>query len=346
VVALVLTCCLAIVIGATWIALTNAYSGTPGAAARSTGNDAEWLGHAWVDGRKGQSDVDELAVQLRQTGIRDLFVHAGPFNNDGTLDASMRRKAAWLTGALHTALPGVRVQAWLGAHPVPDEMHLDSPSTKAAILVAVGQILDEGFDDIHYDFEPVAEGDAELIAMLRETRVVTRQRHAVLSVSAIHTEPWPLMAACLNLAPNSLALWSAGYLGKVAAEVDQIALMAYDTALPTQATYGGYVRLATERALAAIPPEVTLFIGVPAYHDVRAVRHAGAEKVSAAIRGIRLALGGSPPQRKFGVAMYVDFAATAEDWASYRDDWFAGADAGLYQKSMTTRAGDVSVSTR
>lgn len=345
-IALVLTCCVAIVVGVTWIALTNAYSGTPAAAARSTGNDAEWLGHAWVDGRKGQSDVDELAMQLRQTGIRDLFVHAGPFRHDGTLDASMRRKAAWLTAVLHAALPGVRVQAWLGAHPAPDEIHLDSPPTRASILVAVGQILDEGFDGIHYDFEPVRDGDAELITMLRETRVVTRQRNAVLSVSAIHTEPWPPMAACLKLAPVGLALWSAGYLGKVAAEVDQIALMAYDTALPTQAAYGGYVRLATERALAAVPPEVTLFIGVPAYHDVRAIRHAGAEKVGVAIRGIGLALGSNPPQRKFGVAMYVDFAATAEDWASYRDDWLAGADAGLYQKSMTTRAGDVSVSTR
>jgi hypothetical protein len=74
--------------------------------ARSTGHDAEWLGHAWVDGRKNQSDVDMLARQLRDTGIRDLFVHAGPFNNDGTLDPALRPRARWLTGRRRPPMPG------------------------------------------------------------------------------------------------------------------------------------------------------------------------------------------------------------------------------------------------
>ncbi|MGY1434531.1 hypothetical protein [Streptomyces reniochalinae] len=29
------------------------------------------------------------------------------------------------------------------------------------------------------------------------------------------------------------------------------------------------------------------------------------------------------PGRRFGVALYVDFAATAEDWAAYRRGWCA-----------------------
>jgi hypothetical protein len=311
----------ALLTGAGWIALSRSYSGTPSPSARSSGNDAEWLGHAWVDGRKNQSDVDALAVQLRQTGIRDLFVHAGPFNHDGTLDPGLRPRAVWLTGALHTALPGIRVQAWLGAHPLPEELHLHSMSTRASLLESVGQILDDGFDGVHYDFEPVDDGNADLVTILRETRVLTRQRNAVLSVSAIHNEPWPGMAKGVSLAPGRLALWSAKYLGRVAAEVDQIAIMAYDTGLPTPETYGGYVRLATERALAAVPPEVTLFIGVPAYQDERFFRRDSAETVAASLRGIRLALGSGPPQRKFGVAIYVDFDANAQDWASYREDW-------------------------
>jgi hypothetical protein len=103
--------------------------------------------------------------------------------------------------------------------------------------------------------------------------------------------------------------------------VDQVALMAYDTWLPTQSTYGGYVRRATERALDAVPPEVALFIGVPAYHDDNLRHHRDAETMPAALRGIRLALGERPPARDFGVALYVDFTATAQDWASYDHDW-------------------------
>jgi hypothetical protein len=304
-----------------WLALAVQGSGSPSAAAHGTRHDAEWLGHAWVDGRKGQRDVDALAAQLRGTGIRDLFVHAGPFNDDGTLDPALRPQARWLVRSLHAALPGVRVQAWLGAHPVRDELHLDSTGTRAAVLASVGQVLDDGFDGVHYDFEPVEDGNGDLLTMLRATRTLTGQRHAVLSVSAVHPEPVPGMAACLDALPTDLNLWSGGYLHRVALEVDQVALMAYDTALLSEATYAGYVRRATESALAAVPPEVALLIGVPAYHDENPTHHHRAETVAAALRGVRLALGAHPPTRDFGVAMYVDFAATPADWASYRRDW-------------------------
>jgi hypothetical protein len=43
--------------------------------------------------------------------------------------------------------------------------------------------------------------------------------------------------------------------------------------------------------------------------------------MSAALRGLRLALGAHPPLRDFGVAGYVDFTATPADWSSYRRDW-------------------------
>jgi hypothetical protein len=313
--------CVALLLGAAMVALTVHGSGTLSPAAHGTGNDAEWLGHAWVDGRETQADVDALAAQLRGTGIHDLFVHAGPFNDDGTLDPGLRPRARWLTGALHAALPGVRVQAWLGAHPVPGHLHLDSATTRAAMLTAVGQVLDDGFDGVHYDLEPVADGDPDLLTLLSDTHALTQRRHAVLSVSAIHNEPLPGMAAVAARLPGHPALWSAGYLHDVALRVDQMAVMAYDTGLWTQGTFAGYVRRSTAIALAAVPPGVTLFIGVPAYHDEHLTHHRGAETVSAALRGVRLALGAHPRQRAFGVAMYVDFAATTSDWSSYHDDW-------------------------
>jgi hypothetical protein len=312
---------LALAVSAAWIALALEAKGTPSPAVRSSGNDAEWLGHAWVDGRKTQSDVDGLAARLRDTGIRDLLVHAGPFRDDGTLDPALRPRAAWLTSAIHTALPGVRVQAWLGAHPVPAELHLESPETRASVLKAVGQILDDGFDGVHYDFEPVEDGNEDLITMLRESRPLFGQRHAILSVSAIHTEPWVGMATCVRLLPGSLTLWSTDYLRRVSAEVDQVAIMAYDTALPTKATYGGYVRRVTELALAAVPANVHLLIGIPGYHDRKLTRQDSAETIAASLHGIRLALGAEAPQRKFGVAFYVDFAATPQDRSEYLRDW-------------------------
>jgi hypothetical protein len=36
---------------------------------------------------------------------------------------------------------------------------------------------------------------------------------------------------------------------------------------------------------------------------------------------VRLGMGSAPGDRPFGVAVYVDFAATPADWAAYRSDW-------------------------
>jgi hypothetical protein len=302
------------------LALSLADGGQPGVAAHSTGHDAEWLGHAWVDGRKGQSDVDALVAQLRGRGIRDLFVHTGPYSDDGTLDPALRPRARWLIGALHTALPGVRVQAWLGAHPVPGQLRFD-PTTRDALLTSVGQVLDDGFDGVHEDFEPVSDGDPDLLAVLGEAHTLTQRRHALLSVSAVHVEPWQHVAAGITALPGRLSIWSAGYLREVARRVDEVAVMAYDTALPSPTTYAGYVRRSTEVALATVPPGVTLLIGVPAYHDGNLLHNRRAETMDAAVRGVRLALGADPPDREFGLAIYVDFTITAADWAAYDQGW-------------------------
>ncbi len=313
--------CVVLLIAAGWISLDVENSGTPSASARSSGQDAEWLGHAWVDGRKTQADVDALATQLRGTGVRDLFVHAGPFCNDGTLDPALRPRATWVIDALHAAMPGIRVQAWLGAHPVSGQVDLGSPTTRAHLVTAIGQVLDDGFDGVHLDFEPVDSGNEDLVTLIRAAHVVTQERHAILSISASLLAPVPGMAAAVSLLPGAFSVWSAGYLHELAVNVDQVAVMAYDTWLPTPSTYSGYVRRLTSLALDAVPPNVALFIGVPAYHDGNNRHHPSVETVANALRGVRLALGSTPPARPFGVAIYVDFTVTPADWASYRSSW-------------------------
>jgi hypothetical protein len=321
VLALGLLTALLLVVAAGAVTLQVEGSGTAPAAARGTGHDAEWLGHAWLDGRKRQSDVDRLAARLRHTGIHDLYVHAGPFRDDGGLDPALRPKARWLITALHRALPGTRVQAWLGAHPVPGQLRLGSPRTRAAILTSVRQVLGDGFDGVHYDVEPVADGDADLATLLAASRRLTRRYHAVLSLSASLLAPVPGLATAIRALPGGpRGVWSAGYLHRLSSHVDQVAVMLYDSCLPTATSYAGYVRRATGLALRAVPDRVALLIGVPAYHDRTACHRGNAETMAAALRGVRLALGGRP-QRRFGVALYVDFAATAADWASYRTDW-------------------------
>ena len=98
--------------------------------------------------------------------------------------------------------------------------------------------------------------------------------------------------------------------------------MSYDTWMPLESMYGGYVAQQTELTLEVTPEDTDLLMGLPFFHEDDLGHHESAETVPAAIRGTRLGLGRADRDRKnFGVAPYVDFAAEEGDWAAYRKHW-------------------------
>lgn len=303
-------------------------SGSPSEQARGTGHDAMWIGHAWVGWDQASGKQDKTAADLqglfalvRSSGIKDLFVHDGPFDLDGTLDPAKSPNARWFVEQVHENLPGVRVQAWLGQVVGTGVMHLSLPATRARIVDGVRSALALGFDGVHFDFEPVSDGDPDFLSVLTSAHAVTAAAGAKLSVSVPQVEPLPEWRLPGNMLVGDTHWWSESYLHTVASHVDQVAVMAYDTSLPTAWAYRGYVARETAVALSAVPADVQLFIGVPAFHT-RAWGHWDfAETMTAALRGVRLGEGGGRSAGDFGVALYVDYAATPSDWAAYQADW-------------------------
>jgi hypothetical protein len=160
-------------------------------------------------------------------------------------------------------------------------------------------------------------GDRGLLALLDATSAMAHRRSAVVSMSSHHVAPLS--------GPNSSLVgrhqWrTPAYLPSVARRVDQMAVMSYGTGLPVRSLYGGYVRRQTELALRAVSERTDLLVGLPAFHTGDLGHDEAAETVGAAIRGVRLALGHDSRQ-SIGVAMYVDDAATEDDWSAYRRDW-------------------------
>ncbi|MGW5370320.1 hypothetical protein ACWER6_22245 [Streptomyces sp. NPDC004009] len=306
-------------------ALRVNYTGSPAPGTLTRDRDALWLGHAWVDGRKSDEDVRALAERLRGTGVRDLYVHAGPLEHDGTLPEAAYRKAGRLVAAVHRELPGVRVQAWLGdvlATEGPDGLRLERAATRAAIVASARDVLAAGFEGTHFDLEPLHSGDRDYLSLLDDLRALTRARHAVLSVAAHQIDPLPGFHSFWGTTTGHPKWWSQAYFGQVARRVDQIAVMSYDTMQPLQSLYGGYVAQQTSLALEVTPESTDLLMGLPFYHENRFGHRAHAETVPAAVRGVRLGLSRTDADRaRFGVALYVDFAATEADWTAYREGW-------------------------
>ncbi|MEU0071222.1 glycosyl hydrolase family 18 protein [Streptomyces sp. NPDC006332] len=310
------------------IALRVNYTGDPADGTYTRNKDAIWLGHAWVDGRKKDADVTALARDLESTGIRDLYVHSGPLEHDGTLPTSLYPKARWFVDAMHRAAPGIRVQAWLGdvlATESPDGMRLERPATRAAVVASTRQILTAGFDGVHFDLEPLHSDDGDYLTLLDSLRRVTRAHNAQLSVAAHQIDPVPGFHSFWGTVAGHPKWWSQNFFGQVARRVDQIAVMSYDTMQPLESTYGGYVAQQTSLALEVTPDSTDLLMGLPFYHENRFGHWNHAETVPGAVRGVRLGLSRTDADRaNFGVALYVDFAAEEQDWAAYRDDWVRG----------------------
>lgn len=306
-------------------ALRLNYTGDPAKGTYTRNRDAIWLGHAWIDGRKTDTDVTALAERLKKTGIHDLYVHAGPLEHDGTLPKSAYPKARRFIGAVHRAAPGVRVQAWLGdvlATEGPVGLRLDRAATRAAVVASTRQILAAGFDGAHFDLEPLHSGDRHYLALLDALHKVTAAAGVPLSVAAYQIDPLPAFHSVWGTLTGHPKWWSQAYFGQVARRVDQIAVMSYDTMQPLQSLYGGYVAEQTSLALEVTPKSTDLLMGLPFFHENRFGHWAHAETASAAIHGVRLGLSRTDPGRAhFGVALYVDFAATEKDWRAYQDGW-------------------------
>jgi hypothetical protein len=303
-------------IGLLAAALRLQFTGAPAAWAKSTGNDALWLGHMWVDGRRTERDVEQLAVRLRATGIKDVYVHSGPFEWDGRLDPAKYPNARNFVTWMHKHLPAVRVSAWLG-QAVKNGLDLDDPRSRENVLAGVAAIMAQGYDGIHYNFEPIGDGDTEFLDLLDRTRRHTR----LLSTSVPQIEPYPGMRLAARAVLSHDKYWSEGYLRQVAARVDQVAVMTYDSFTPLQSLYGGYVTRQARLALELVPEEKSVLIGAPAYHDHGVPWLDDAESVAMAAEGARLALSGHGRRERFGLALYVDFAATEEDWQEYMTGW-------------------------
>ncbi|WP_327139014.1 hypothetical protein [Nocardia sp. NBC_01327] len=317
---------IAVVVGMV-VALRLEYAGTP--TAHTRGRDALWLGHEWIDGRKDEGDVAALKAQLADTGIKDLYVFSGPLDSEGSLPDDRHPNASWFVDAVHREIPNARVQAWLGnfvAPEYPDELHLDAPDVRGNILTSTRQLLDLGFDGVHYDFEPIRSGTADFLTLLDQAHALTTGRHALLSIAAPQIDPLPGLHAPYLAVAGHEKWWSQTYFAAAAHRVDQIAVMSYDTAMPYRFMYGGYVAEQTTLALQVTPPSVDLLMGLPAYQVENIAHHSSAETVDVAIRAIRLGLGRTDPARPaFGVALFVDYTATPADWAAYRANWVTTA---------------------
>lgn len=298
----------------------------PGDGQRSRGVNALWAAHTWVGDEHSDAEYQQFADLLTKNQISDVFVHAGPLDGDGSVPDDRVEHAADLLSAMKRYAPGVRVQAYLGQVEKRGGGPLDlrDDQVRSRIVETAGHFLDMGFQGIHYDIEPIYPGNDSFLDLLERTHELTEAHGAVLSVALEQLEFAPGAQRIIGAFWRSYNDPTKGFLQDVAARADQVAIMAYDSGLPTDWLFGAYMAWQTERVVRAVGSMVTVFMGVPTYRKGSFLKfHSWAENMHSGIRGIRKGLDRLDRDQtgNVGVAIFAEWTTTDEDWRTYAADW-------------------------
>ena len=284
--------------------------------------NAVYLEHKWLEKEQTPADMDALFLRLRARGVLYAFPHLIPFSAAGQLPVHDREQMrAFLASARRTA-PGLKVLPWVGGLRVGyrrsrvGTVDLVDLGQRQRIVAECRGLMDEGFDGIHVNVEPVSNGNDEFLALLRALRTAVGPDRT-LSVSAIRPGP-----VALSIAPNFF--WTRDYYSRVAALADQVVVMSYDTALPTPPLYRRYVAWVSSALTRKLSDGSTarVLVGVPTYDDTNFMHRAGVETLENALYGVVAGLRGVGGGGTFeGVAVYAEWTTDQAEWDTYDRVW-------------------------
>lgn len=310
-----------VLVAAAYLYLAYAPAGDTAAHPFNQDRNAVWLEHRWLEKEQPPEEVEALMRSLDAHGIAYAYPHLIPFNGSGRLPVHSRDEMRRFLAAARRSAPRLKVLPWVGGLRVgyrrqrQGTVDLADIGQRQRIVAECRGLMDEGFDGIHLNIEPVPDGDVEFLSLLRALR--TAIGGGILSLSA--TRPGPF---ALPFAPNFL--WSPDYYVRVAAEADQLVVMAYDTALPTPSLYRRYLSYAassmTENLAAS--GRARVLMGVPTYDGTGLMHRADVESPENALAGLVAGLRGVGGGGTFeGVALYAEWTTDDAEWATYERLW-------------------------
>jgi hypothetical protein len=310
-----------------WMALTPGGDAAPHPFNQD--RNAVWLEHRWLERAHGEREMEDLLGGLQARGVAYVYPHLIPFDRQGKLPPHDREQMRRFLQVARRVAPQVKVLPWVGGLRVgyrrqrAGSVELTDLMQRQQMVAECRGLIDEGFDGVHLNVEPVDSGNHDFLALLRALRNAVGEGN-ILSISAIR--PGPLR---LPMAPNFF--WTDEYYMRAGEAADQIVIMAYDTALPTPALYRRYLAYASSnvtRTLDASHSRARVLIGVPTYEPTGMMHRAEVETPENALLGIVAGLRGLGTGGTFeGVALYAEWTTDEREWGVYERLWRGRAQA-------------------
>lgn len=279
------------------------------------GENAIWVEHAFVSEPKTFQEIEEFITFLASKKIRNVFIHVGPLDPDGTIPDYRFMEATNFLEVAHRLTKKMHFQAWIGQ--IRSKIDLDDSGVRKNIAVTSRKLTNViGFDGVHFDIEPVGDGDEGFILLLEDVRYEIPD-DKIISVALSELIPRSLVAL---LSP----FWklenynSEKYYKKVGKFADQVVAMTYDTSIDDEWLYRFLVKHQVISATRALGDR-EVFIGIPTYDDEKPSFNPAVENIKNGLLGVIDGLNNlrSNKDSFAGVALYSNWETSPEEWGIY-----------------------------
>ena len=289
--------------------------------------NAVWLGVTWANDVHAEEEIRLLAEHLKANAIRYVYVYVSYLRVDTTEWNETYDQAREFVRAFKRVAPDVQLLGWLGlpARAEDGTYRLSSRSLhRRTGQFAQRTITQFGFDGVHLDVETVVDANEDFLRLLEEVR---DQIGPGVLLSVAVPPDWNPGLPEVPAGPDTEigTVWSQAYKREVAARVDQVVVMAYNSGLETATDYETWIAYQVEQfstALADAPDGVELIIGLPTFAEAPGHDEL-AENLRAALNGVRDGMQrvGESGRRIGGVGLYAFWDTDAVEWGLYRELW-------------------------
>ena len=292
------------------------------------GHNGIWLQHGWLgadewfrrnrkQGRiaafRDPKNIEQLDALLKRQHITDVFPHVSPADTHGRLPPVDHQQ----TERFLDAFDGFRVVPWTGGVLGKTVGLNDAAWRRAFVRSAVDLLSDHPrLAGIHINIEPCPSGNDEFLRLLDELKRAL-PAGKLLSVAAY---PPPTVWQ-----PFREVHWDESYFKQVARRADQLAVMMYDTGVPSGKLYQQLLKSWTHEIL-DWSGGTPVLLGVPTYDDAGVGYHLpSAENLPNALLGIHAGLSRyrTLPDHYQGVAIYCEWETDEAEWQYWHEHFLS-----------------------
>ncbi len=306
--------------------------------ATSTPSNAIWLDRAWTYESPSDDAITALVAQLRAHDVGYVYAFTSSLKADNTWSGIIEQSNRWNNEAeplvagfvdrLKILYPDVEIFAWIEVvAELPNGYRLDRAPVQRAVAEFSSRMVNTlKFDGVMLDVKPIADGNEDLLVLLRTTRgEIGLTTPLGVAVPADLTPSNVTFGLPSVIAPNTV--WSTQYKQRVSLQADQMIITAYNSYQENPVDYifwVGYQVNAFTQALSDVTTNSRVLIGIPNYAEFLPAHRPNVESIAGALDGISQAYPDlSAAQRALlqGVAIFTDKPLTEGEWRIFREKW-------------------------